>query len=51
MEHILAVVEGTSTSEITTFDQVDQNLCKEFLTKTCVWDYLSGFSVLDIESD
>ena len=39
MEDILAMVEGPSTSEITTFDQIDQNLLKEFLTKTCVWDF------------
>ena len=39
MEDILAMVEGPSTSEITTFDQIDQNLFKEFLTKTCVWDF------------
>ena len=39
MEDILAVVEGPSTSEITTFDQIDQNLFKELLTKTCVWDF------------
>ena len=36
MEDISAVVEGPSTSEITTVDQTDQNLFKEFLTKTCV---------------
>ena len=39
MEDILAMVEGPSTSEITTFDQIDQNLFKEFLTKSCVWDF------------
>ena len=39
MEDILAMVEGPSTSEITTVDQIDQNLFKEFLTKTCVWDF------------
>ena len=33
------MVEGPSTSEITTFKQIDQNLFKEFLTKTCVWDF------------
>ena len=38
MEDILAMVEGPSTSEITTVDQTDQNLFKEFLTKSCVWD-------------
>ena len=39
MEDILAMVEGPSTSEITTVDQIDQNLFKEFLTKTFVWDF------------
>ena len=39
MGDILGMVEGPSTSEITTFDQNDQNLFKEFLTKTCVWDF------------
>ena len=39
MEDILATVEGPSTSEITTFDQIDQNLFKQFLTKSCVWDF------------
>ena len=39
MEDILAMVEGPSTSEITTVDQIDQNLFKEFLTKSCVWDF------------
>ena len=39
MEDIVAMVEDPSTSEITTFDQIDQNLFKEFLTKTCVWDF------------
>ena len=39
MEDILVMVEGPSTSEITTVDQIDQNLFKEFLTKTFVWDF------------
>ena len=39
MEDIVAMVEDPSTSEITTFDQIDQNLFKRFLTKTCAWDF------------
>ena len=39
MEDILAMVEGPNTSEITTVDQIDQNLFKKFLTKSCVWDF------------
>ena len=35
MEDTLATVEGPSTSETTTLDQIDQ----EFSTKTCVWDF------------
>ena len=31
MEDILAMVEGRRTSEITSFEQIDQNLFKEFL--------------------
>ena len=39
MEDILAMVDDPSTSEVTTFDQIDQNFLKEFLIKTCVWDF------------
>ena len=39
MENILAMVEGPSTSEIKTFDQIDQNLFKDFLAKGSVWDF------------
>ena len=39
MEDILAMVEGPSTSEITTFNQIDRNIFKEFLAKSTVWDF------------
>ena len=39
MEGILAMVEGPSTSEITTFDQIDQSLFNEMLQKSSVWDF------------
>ena len=39
MEDILAMVEGPSTSEITTFNQIDHNIFKEFLAKITVWDF------------
>ena len=39
MENILAMVEGPRTSEITSFDQIDQNLFKELLAKSSVWDF------------
>ena len=39
MEDILAMVDGPSTSEITSFDQIDQTIFKELLTKSSVWDF------------
>ena len=39
MENILAMVEGPRTSEITNFDQTDQNLFQELLAKSSLWDF------------
>ena len=39
MEDILAMVEGLSTSEITTFDQIDHTIFRELLTRSSVWDF------------
>ena len=39
MEDILAMVESPSTSEITTFNQIDHNIFKEFLAKSTVWNF------------
>ena len=39
MEDILTMVENPSTSEITTFNQIDHNIFKEFLAKSIVWDF------------
>ena len=39
MESILAMVEGPSTSEITSFDQIDQTVFQELLAKCSVWDF------------
>ena len=39
MGDILAMVEGSSTSEITTLNQIDHNIFKEFLAKSTVWDF------------
>ena len=39
MEDILAMVEGPSTSETTTFNQIDHNIFREFLAKSTVWDF------------
>ena len=38
MENILAMIEGPGTSEITSFDQIDQNLFQQLLAKSPVWD-------------
>ena len=39
MEAILAMVEGSSTSEITSFDQIDHSVFQELLQKSSVWDF------------
>ena len=39
MVNILAMAEGPRTSEITSFDQIDQNLFQELLAKSSVWDF------------
>ena len=39
MEDILAMVEGASTSKITSFNQIDQTIFKKLLTKSSVWDF------------
>ena len=39
MENILSVVEGNSSTEISTAEQIDENLLKEFLNKTSIWDF------------
>ena len=38
MENVLAMVEGPETSEITSFDQIDQNLLQELIAKNPAWD-------------
>ena len=39
MEDNLAMVEGPRASEISTFDQIDQNLFTEVVTKSSVWHF------------
>ena len=39
MENILAMVEGPRTSEITSFDQIDQNIFQELLAKSSIRDF------------
>ena len=41
MEKFLSMVEGTTSSEISNINQMDENLFKEFLQKNSVWDYHS----------
>ena len=41
MEKFLSIVEGTTSSEISNINQMNQNLFKEFLQKNSVWDYYS----------
>ena len=38
MENILAI-EGPRTSEITSFDQIDQNIFQELLAKSSIRDF------------
>ena len=39
MEAILAIAEGPSTSEVTSFDQIDHSVFQELLQKSSVWDF------------
>ena len=39
MENILAMAEGSITSEITSFDQIDHNVFQELLAKSSFWDF------------
>ena len=39
MDNIFAMVEGSGTLEITHFDQIDQNLFKDFLARGTQWDF------------
>ena len=39
MENILSTVEGNSSTEISTVEQINENLLKEFLNKTSIWDF------------
>ena len=41
MEKFLSMVEGTTSSEISNINQMDENLFKEFLQKNSDWDYHS----------
>ena len=39
MEAILAIVEGPSTSEVRSFDQIDHSVFQELHQKSSVWDF------------
>ena len=39
MEKFLAMVEDTTSSEISNINQMDENLFKEFLQKNSIWDF------------
>ena len=41
MKKFLSMVEGTTSSEISNINQMNENLFKEFLQKNSVWDYHS----------
>ena len=41
MDKFLSIVEGTTSSEISNINQMNQNLFKEFLLKNSVWDHYS----------
>ena len=35
----MAMVEATTSFEVTNFEQIDQKLMQEFLSKNSVWDF------------
>ena len=39
MENILSMVEGPKPAEITSIDQIDEEIMQEFLVETSVWDF------------
>ena len=39
MENILSMLEWPKPTEITSSDQIDQDILQEFLAKTSVWDF------------
>lgn len=39
MDRLFSMVEGRASSEISVIDQIDQNISKEFLSKSSVWDF------------
>ena len=39
MEAVLAMLDGRSTSEITSFDLIDHSVFQELLQKSSVWNF------------
>ena len=39
MENIFSMVEGNISTEISTVEQINEELLKEFFSKTSVWDF------------
>ena len=38
MDKLMAMVEATTSSEVTNLEQIDQKLMQEFLSKGSVWN-------------
>ena len=39
MDKLMAMVEATTSFEVTNLEQIDQKLMQEFLSKGSVWDF------------
>ena len=39
MENILVIAEGSTTSEMTSLDQIDHNVFQELRAKSLLWDF------------
>ena len=39
MKNICAMVEGPKSTEVTSIDQIDQEIMQDFLAKISVWDF------------
>ena len=39
MDKLMAMVEATTSFEVTNLEQFDQKLLQEFLSKNSVWDF------------
>ena len=39
MDKLMAMIEATTSFEVTNLELIDQKLMQEFLSKTSVWDF------------